>query len=83
MSCIIQNPSLYEMCVDISREALTNGRFCQALNFQKILEKIRVEKIILSNEKNMKNSGDIFNSTCLPSGNLVDGLPLGLHTDAR
>ena len=25
----------------------------------------------------------IFNSTCPPSGNLVDGLPLDLHTDAR
>ena len=26
---------------------------------------------------------EFFNSTCLPSGNLVDGLPLDLHTDAR
>jgi hypothetical protein len=27
--------------------------------------------------------GEVFNSTSLPSGNLVDGLPLDLHTDAR
>ena len=31
-----------------------------------------------------KYSGEVFNSTSHPSGNLVDGLPLDLHnTDAR
>ncbi len=28
-------------------------------------------------------AGEVFNSTSLPSGNLVDGLLLDIHTDAR
>ena len=42
------------------------------------------ENFTLSNGNYEKKSGEVFNSTSLPSGNLVDGLPLDLHnTDAR
>ena len=40
------------------------------------------KKFILSNEKYENIFGEVFNSTCLPSGNLVDGLLLDLHTGA-
>ena len=40
------------------------------------------QKNTLSNKNYATKSGGIFNSTCLPSGNLVDGSPLDLHTDA-
>ena len=45
---------------------------------------MKIENFILSNENYEKQEiGQVFNSTCLPSGNLVDGLPLDLHnTDA-
>ena len=39
-------------------------------------------KFILSNE-NYEKSGEVFNSTSLPSGNLVDDLPLDLHKDKK
>ena len=37
------------------------------------------EQIEVSNSKKQTNLGRAFNSTCLPSRNLVDGLPLDLH----
>ena len=36
-----------------------------------------VEKFTLSNKNDEKYRG-VFNSTCLPSGNLVEGLPFDL-----
>ena len=40
---------------------------------------MKIEHFTLSNEKIMKIFKAVFNSTCLPSGSLVDGLPLDLH----
>ena len=40
---------------------------------------MRFLKFYSVKQKN-ENSGEVFNSTCLPSGNLVDGLPLDLRT---
>ena len=65
-----------EMCDDVSHGALQKWSFlCRPLFKQ--------------NVKNMKKwkfkkelPGEAFNSTSHPSGNLVDGLPLDLHTDA-
>ena len=52
-------------------------------NFKNMLKKREVQNFTLAKEK-IKYFGEVFNSTCLPSGNLVEGLPLDLHnTDAR
>ena len=48
------------------------------IKFQKNVQNIFFENFTLSNENYGKKSGWVFNSTCLPSGNLVDGLPLDL-----
>ena len=49
----------------------------------KKVKKTKVKNFTLSHEKYENIVGEVFNSTCLPSGNLVDGLPLDLHnTDA-
>ena len=71
----------WDVC-NISLGAFQNlSSWCRPL-FKKS-EKMKIENFILSNEK-MKLWREVFNSTCLPSGNLVDGLPLDLHnTDAR
>ena len=51
---------------------------------KKMLRKCFFENFTLPNKKYEKKSGEVFNSTSLPSGNLVDGFPLDLHiTDAR
>ena len=75
------------MCDDISSGALTNERFWCFSKFENISKNDENKKIknLLCQMNTMKKIWRrIFNSTCLPSGNLVDGLPLDSHnTDAR
>ena len=68
-----------KMCVDIRFITSEKMRFRPHLKFQKNVGQMRKLKFL---RKSI--SGEVCNSTSLPSGNLVDGLPLDSHnTDAR
>ena len=56
-------------------ELRKNGAWI-TFQISKKVEKMESTISTLSNEIMKTKSGEVFNSTCLPSGNLVDGLPL-------
>ncbi len=68
-----------ELRVNISLGTLQNERFWCRPNFK---TNVKIDDFLpCLTRKNEVLFLEVFNSTCLPSGNLVDGLPLDLHVE--